>query len=130
MSFSRQEIFDKAVSGIIAQDALAQNRDGYNTVISCFYFDLQYDTGRKCALGQLLSDEDAVHMEQYNRGMSIASLTQPDLDKFGIAADDVEFAQRLQSAHDHSASVDDFLCFANDLAKEFKLEPYHAQIQA
>ena len=52
---TRQEMFNKAYIGVILQGGPAVNRDARGN-LACTY--LNKDTGRKCGVGQLLTDEE------------------------------------------------------------------------
>lgn len=96
---NRQEIFEKAVNGIFAQGQLAIKPG------SCMYYD--YDTGCKCAIGHLVSDEDAKTLEDNWAGSGINSIyNTPVIEKYFkyISNDDIYFLSRLQDAHDEAYS--------------------------
>lgn len=92
---NRQEIFDTAANGIIAQGGPAY-RDG-----ACMYYDETNE--RRCAIGLCFSYSEARSLEERFRGMSVEEIYRCELfqSKFGdLSIEDVDFLNSLQDAHD------------------------------
>jgi hypothetical protein len=108
---TRQEIFDKAVGGVIAQGALAM--DG----TACCY---RTDDGKKCAIGQLIDDEFYHRsLEGYGAG---SSTVMKALLRSGVDALDAMISY-LQDAHDNSRDIADFKRRARKIAANYGLSP-------
>lgn len=89
---NRQELFDKAVAGLLAQDGPSVNHGG------CVYIG---PGNCRCAVGHLIPPEfEERVLKNYNSGISAYSLLQriPELrPTFGIGdGDDVRFLEQMQ----------------------------------
>ncbi len=111
MTFDRQAFFDRAVRGIRTQGALAGIPGG-----ACFY--REPDTGHKCAVGWSIPDE--AYSPAFE--MHIPGFKGDDTSKkLALAAGleegaDTVFALRVQSLHDNSETVPEFLHKAEGFA--------------
>jgi hypothetical protein len=121
MSFTYQELFDKAVKGVIEQGCQSIRSIGH----SCAY---RGDSGKKCAIGHLLTDEQ-IAKYQVQEGdtptkFQVALLRElaPD----GNDNDVVFFLESLQCAHDNLSNNNDFInrfkSNANAFAARFGLK--------
>jgi len=119
---TNQEIFDTAITGVLAQGAYGYSDDG------CVYYDPT--TGNRCAVGLLLPVETADRWA-YDLGVSsignldykadpVKAEVMRDLDALGITDDQIEFLDSLQGFHDNLAvgdfDRDHFLAAARDFA--------------
>lgn len=106
---TNQEIFDTAITGLLAQGAYGYSDGG------CDYYD--HATGNRCAVGLLLPVETAKRWA-YDLGVSsignldykidrIKAEVMRDLDALGITDEQIEFLDCLQALHD-SLAVGDF----------------------
>lgn len=89
-----QEIFDKVYLGLKAQGKKSMQMDGKTP--RCRY---HTDSGAKCAVGMLVSDEIAVHWD--NNYMGIHSIVNSDV--MGVEpwmVEHVELLGKLQRMHD------------------------------
>lgn len=124
---TNQEIFDTAITGIVAQAAYGTDGSG------CVYYDR--DTGNRCAVGLLLPVETAKRWA-YDLGVSsignldykidrIKAEVMRDLDALGITDEQIEFLDNLQCLHDSLAvgdfDRDHFLVAARNFADEHGL---------
>lgn len=102
---SLQEIFDTAVSGVIAQGAPALNANGM-----CSY---RTETGLKCGVGQLIPDElYRPEFENLLVGGFASDFNKELREAAGLPSEglELELAKRIQHAHDNAANVpEDFL---------------------
>lgn len=115
---NRQEAFDKAYKGIVTQGR------GSSNDWQCLY---RGEGGAKCAVGQLLSDEQlTVHKVRNSQGANslppaLLSELLPDDPKAGT------FLSELQDAHDQAtwcavpSFIEAFKLRAADVAKKYKL---------
>lgn len=107
-----QEAFNKAYLGVVRQGGIARMSE----VGGCCY---QTSDRKRCAIGHLLSDEQlaSVHSEGLNT-QTISNLVDTGvLDKsFGD-----KFFRKLQRAHDHAMSLDDFKESMRRLAADYNL---------
>ena len=88
---SKQETFEKAVKGIIAQGGASAS----GCTSSCRY---RGENGRKCAAGQLIPDDKyAEDMEGHD------VFYRPVFDVLMAEGHDVGFVNEIQRAHDASA---------------------------
>lgn len=112
---NRQEIFDKAVGGIIKQGGPAARQDSDGTFMGCMYY--VEDSGRRCAIGQLLTDEQQSLVEEGEGVISMLGDGSPDdegeehdYDRAGLMEllgqpnlADITFLDQLQGVHDVAA---------------------------
>jgi len=94
---SNQEIFDKVVLAVLEQGSRAYgNRPGDLSQMGCMY---RTPDGRKCAVGQLLSDEEQdLIAEKRLHSLGVRDLTEflgAELDESKIT-----LLQHLQNVHD------------------------------
>lgn len=110
-----QEIFDKSVSGVLAQGGPSVSNSGYY----CMY---RGPNGRKCAAGHLIDDE---HYSPEFEGAYADEIAFPPLLTGGVAKDQLELIRELQKAHDRAATFGDFITGfkngATDVAERFNL---------
>ena len=124
-----QELFDASVNGIIEQNALSVSE---NKIVGlrCFY--RHPESGLKCAVGQLIKDEnyhrnfDDTEAATAGGGTGIGDRVdiQRGVEKSigrELKDDEIELLDLLQQTHDESGSVADFVLLAKELAKDFKL---------
>ena len=101
---SAQEVFNQSISGIVAQGGPARDSRGH-----CKY---RTDSGRKCAVGQVLTDEE-YHLDMDNPkiGGAVHSITLPDrLNPHFYLLED------LQGIHDDTDGDEDLPRFIADAA--------------
>jgi hypothetical protein len=125
---TNQEIFDKAVSGIITQGgpSTTSERCEIGGLVECRY---RSETGRKCVIGQLIADE-FYRKEMEGRNAS-SSLVIGAITRSIGGVPQLVFMSALQGIHDAltlSTSTDEeflvsFKEKAYDFAKEWKLSP-------
>ncbi len=132
-----QQIFEKSIKGVLEQGTTATNDNG-----SCVY---SAPNGNRCAVGVLLTPEEAKRWNTYNHGeawsidvivdtneegfLTQAELEEAitDLSNHGIDISKAEVAyllQELQHVHDSSSddvTLDFFKQRAIDLGKRFRL---------
>lgn len=115
-----QPLFDKAVKGVIAQGGHSICEDE-NT---CAYRGLG---GKKCAIGQLLSDEQ-IELHSIKEGMTPGKFPPALIRELlpgiqsGIA---VQFLEELQNCHDSCAGsnfIQTFKRVANEMADKWDLK--------
>lgn len=122
-----QDIFDRACKAVIAQGE--QSIMGSDFSITCAY---RGRNGMKCAIGHLLSDDQIVKYK-VKEGTApnqfppqlILDLA-PGIDSVDELDNFVKFLVKLQDAHDNCRGigfVNEFIVRANDLAKEYRLNP-------
>lgn len=120
MTHTLQELFDRSVSGVIAQ-----GRQAKDTFAGCRY---RTDNGLKCAVGQLIPDED------YSPAMEGAGVggdsERAAMVRYaaGLENDEqIEMAQALQQSHDasafHQSFLDSFKLAALVVARRYGLDP-------
>lgn len=126
---TRQQIFDKAVGGVIAQGGASIRFDGARyeygpagTEASCQYRSGPTDTERSCAVGQLIDDrfyDPNLEGEVVDHGDGILFtkiLPSINLDR------DMDFITKLQICHDqateNAVNDTDFLHSFRSAAKE------------
>lgn len=105
---TKQEIFDKSISGVITQGELAVDANG-----TCRYY--VYPSGNRCAIGHLLH-EDVARIWEFHNYTSICAEQSSirlnkmliDLDKSGISCVDVGFLEEIQNLHDVSYDMSQF----------------------
>lgn len=116
-----QPVFDKAVQGVIAQGGISLCEDE-NT---CAYRGVG---GKKCAIGQLLSDAQ-IDMYEIKEGATPGKFPIALLRELvpGInTAITIEFLDDLQNTHDTCTSepfVKTFKRLANEMASKWNLTP-------
>lgn len=124
----KQLIFDTAVKGILAQDALAKTDDDF-----CVYFDKT--NGNRCGVGHLLTERQAKAWEKVSakdNGICASSLLREnplDLRKYGVDREvpsHRQFLDNLQSVHDNATSIVGFKADAKIFADNYELEFNHA----
>jgi hypothetical protein len=125
---TNQEIFDKAVSGIIAQGGPSTRIMPGDNVVCCY----RTETGRKCAIGQLIADE-FYHKEMEGRNASASLVIGAITRSIGSISGVPQrvFMSALQGIHDAltlSTSTDEeflvsFKEKAYDFAKKWELSP-------
>lgn len=134
-----QEMFDKAVTGIKTQGRLSQGpvNPGNGKPGVCYYRHPD-DAAVRCAVGHLIPDEmyDGKKME----GRSVNSdavLGAPLREHLGIPrvsaghpSPPVSMLFQLQTAHDDSHTVEEFLTRAASLARVFRLDPAVCEVAA
>lgn len=124
---TNQEIFDTAITGLLAQGAYGYSDGG------CDYYDRE--TGNRCAVGLLLPVETAKRWA-YDLGVSsignldykadpVKAEVMRDLDALGITDEQIEFLDCLQALHDTLAlkifDRDRFLAAARNFAGDHGL---------
>ena len=122
LGLTMQEIYDKAVSGLIKQGGPATN--GHK----CLY---RTASGRKCGIGQVIPDGMyKVEMDtDYQGGSGIAGLIDQGLLP-RPSQHMLEFLTKLQFCHDHADKASDvfwliaFKDDAYDLARLYDLRPH------
>lgn len=120
---SLQAAFDKAVKGVLAQGCKSVTTE--NNCSVCAYRGTE---GAKCAIGQLLTDEQ---IQKYGiKEGATPSMFPEELIAELFPGVDGELAQgfmeTLQNAHDGTASFNfkrEFLSRANDVANHYGLNP-------
>lgn len=100
---TRQELFDKCVQGIIEQGVAGEHLG------RCKYYQ---DTGEKCAVGILMSDEEAKEFESKYSGQSVNCAQLPE---YLEEHRDLLFA--LQRCHDKASMCISFMKKFLELAK-------------
>lgn len=116
---NRQELFDKAVQGIRDQGCLSKTEFG-----GCYYRHPDNPAVR-CAVGHLIPDEIYVpDMDQGSYGSAFDfSFTSRFSQLPASLVAEQDFLLSLQSAHDDSHDVSDFLSKAKTLADRYHLNP-------
>jgi hypothetical protein len=108
---TRQEIFDKAVGGVIKQGARSVE-DG-----ACVY---RTEDGRKCVVGQLIDDahyHPSLEGRRAGYPSVIAALKQSGVDGAGA------LLAALQDAHDNARGLNGFKQHARLIAAHYNLNP-------
>jgi hypothetical protein len=129
-----QAAFNTATIGVLKQGGPAMSNDMYNGPACAYRVD-----GRKCAVGQLLSDEQiakyGIQPSDVVRNFSQALLNEllPDVPTETTRA----FLGSLQSAHDNVALEyssglfsDRFINRVNGLAAQYGLDPINMDVQS
>lgn len=122
---TRQEAFDIACKAMLEQGSACAVPDAYSKV-RCFYRD---DSGRRCAIGALIPDEDYdsameggnpynippenCDSDWYNEDVALWQR----LKRLGLTYDDGEFLGDLQRCHDTAARAPDFVAAFKDSAR-------------
>jgi hypothetical protein len=91
---TRQEMFNKAWHGVIAQGGPSMV-DGH-----CLY---RGWNGRKCGVGHLIGDEVAHRWDMLKKS-GVAFMSADMISKAGLAPSDQQFLVDLQNAHDASGN--------------------------
>lgn len=116
---TKQEIFDKGIKGILAQEAFSYDMDEGQ----CSYYD---ENGNRCMLGHLAPNDDIARhwQEELVSSEFIASA-------LGVTEHN-KFMQWLQAEHDqiaidndHGWNKDDFLATMKTLSRKHNLEWNH-----
>lgn len=119
MKNNLQEIFNRAVGGVVAQGKPSVNNYGL-----CHY---RTEDGLKCAVGQLIPDDEYDPEFDIRATTTNYRVVSHIADKLGASP---EFLLDLQDAHDASHRdhnfVESFIDAANRVARKYDLEPYHA----
>ncbi len=105
---TRQEMFDKAYLGVIKQGGPAVQSSRGTVGLSCSY--LSRDTGRKCAVGQLLTDLELIEVGGFVGGVgnleadwpSLTILPKPEW----LNYDNLSFLEEMQQVHDNQYHTD------------------------
>ncbi len=127
-----QEIFDKSVAGIKAQGRLSQGPVNHgNGKPGVGYYRHPDDAAVRCAVGHLIPDELYNSETMEGRGVrSAAVLGTAMRERLGIPrtapghrSPVVSMLSWLQTAHDSSSTVEEFLTRAADVARQFHLDP-------
>ena len=115
---TNQEIFDKALFGIRAQNYAPSGTSG-----SCQY---RGQNGTKCAIGHCIDDKTAYKWDN-SRGTSIGSVSYSDPVSFKkyFAESDLEFLGGLQVIHDTVTGKTGGHAFENDMYKFAKKHDLH-----
>ena len=101
---TRQEYFDRAARGIIAQGHPAFGKLASGSA-SCLYL---APDGSRCAVGFHLEDLPKETLSYFNRAGGVGDIPEEDLPEF--IAEDLSFFEALQTAHDSAQrSSEDFL---------------------
>lgn len=112
---SRQELFNKAVGGLIEQGECAQNPSN-----GCLYRLEKNGKVLKCIVGQIISDEMAAR----NEGIIVSGFDSEDLEAiFGPNyPQEAEFWDKMQSIHDSRVGFATKIKNYKKLAAEHELE--------
>ncbi len=111
---NRQEAFDKAYKGIVAQGCISLLDNSFN----CAY---RGADGAKCAVGHLITDEQ---ITKYAIGNTVAVYSFPEELIAELLPEDDDamlFFEELQGVHDGAGGVSEFKTRAAKFAKEYKL---------
>lgn len=112
---THQEMFEKAVRGVLAQGRLAQDSPGG----SCFY---EMQDGSRCAAGHLLTDEQIAQViEREANENSFASINSW---LHVVPAENQNFVADLQQVHDGAIDLEDFKNRLGLFVLEWKLTPF------
>lgn len=127
-----QEIFDKSVAGIKKQGRLSQGpvNPGTGKPGMCYYRHPD-DPAVRCAVGHLIPDElyDRKLMECRDvtsdnvLGTSMRALLGIPIRVDAHPSPVVSMLSQLQTAHDNSSTVEEFLTRAASVARLFHLDP-------
>lgn len=110
---TEQDAFDMVVAGLSSQ-GWKRSEHAYR----CLYFDPV--TGRRCAVGWLLTGEEYARHKKEIEGQSAVQL-KLDLNLPSLAKLDGAFLERLQEAHDRGVCPGDMYDMFLELAAERKL---------
>ena len=134
-----QEIFDKSVTGIKTQGRLSQGpvNPGNGRPGVCYYRHPD-DATVRCAVGHLIPDElyNSKTMEGRNvRSAAVLGIAMRE--RLGIPRTApghpppvVSMLSQLQTTHDNSSTVEEFLTRAADVARQFHLDPAVCEVAA
>ena len=89
---TRQEMFNKAWHGVIAQGGPSNNKAG----TGCAY---RGEDGKKCGVGHLIDDTTARRWDR-SSAPAIGQRRASALRAAGLPSEDKDFLRRLQNAHD------------------------------
>ena len=133
-----QEMFDKAVTGIKKQGRLSQGpvNPGTGKPGVCYYRHPD-DAAVRCAVGHLIPDELYDRKMEGRNVSSDVVLRTSVREHLGIPRRPAEhpspaesMLSRLQTAHDNSSTVGEFLTRATDVACRFHLDPAVCEVAA
>ena len=134
-----QEMFDKAVTGIKKQGRLSQGpaNPGNGKPGVCYYRHPD-DAAVRCAVGHLIPDEPYDSKTMEGRSVnSDAVLGAPMREHLGIPRSSaghpspaVSMLSALQTTHDHSSTVEEFLDRAAKVAHRFMLDAKECGVTA
>lgn len=117
-----QEMFDKALSGVLKQGCLSREPTGPAGAYMCRY---RSTNGAKCSVGHLIEDDHLAHRMDLMDGSSIMHIVNSGefdevLPHF-INKDTVEFITEMQCAHDYADNVERFLTNMREIASRWGL---------
>lgn len=126
---TQQEIFDKALSGIRRQGVKAESGE------FCVYYD--YETGNKCAAGQLLDDKTAEAVAETDMGKwfylddmhteDVQAIKEIGIPDYLTTPDNISLIQDIQYCHDFAPGgynpnfMDGFEMGMKELAESYGL---------
>jgi hypothetical protein len=107
---TREEIFDKAILGLMAQGKLGRRGKFWNS----------YTDG--CAIGQLMAEEQRIKYDEARCAFVENIVRDFPNDKLALElAPETEFCAELQFAHDVADDLCDFIKQAKQLATKYNL---------
>jgi hypothetical protein len=116
--FSKQEAFDRIVTGVRRQKCLAF---GPAATLSCRYFD--FDTKARCHIGLLFTPKEAAKVENEYSGLSVYSLMTALKSLKAVPAwynrRLEEFYEKLQSVHDANPTTSELSIYWFDNMEQF-----------
>lgn len=130
-----QEMFDKAVTGIKKQGRLSQGpvNPGNGKPGVCYYRHPD-DPAVRCAVGHLIPDElyNSKTMEGRNVSSDAVRGALPGIHRSsaGHPSPAMSMLSQLQTAHDNSSTVEEFLARADSVACRFRLDPAVCEVAA
>lgn len=134
-----QEIFDKSVAGIKAQGRLSQGpvNPGNGKPGVCYYRHPD-DAAVRCAVGHLIPDELYNSKTMEGRDVRSAAVLGTAMRKHlgiprtapGHPSPVVSMLSQLQTAHDNSSTVGEFLTRATDVARVYRLNSAACEVVA
>ena len=133
-----QEMFDKSVTGIKTQGRLSQGpvNPGNGKPGACYYRHPDDPTVR-CAVGHLIPDELYDRKMEGRNVSSGAVLGTAMRERLGIPRSHaghpspaVSMLSQLQTAHDDSHTVEEFLTRATDVARAYRLNSAACEVAA
>jgi hypothetical protein len=103
MSFTQQQLFDKAYLGVMKQGMPTWGKNRYNDPeIMCVYTD---DAGNHCGIGHCMTPEqqESINNTAFNaRGIRLLINNVPEMREY-FGNENIEFVSDLQKAHDNAA---------------------------